>query len=237
MTGSEGVTLAPGEQPHCRHRGRSSSGWGHRGFLGLRIPFSQQSPRAPERAPRSQTELWDTAQPGLPGMIVKMFFKCTAVPKSELSPQLGSLGDSAPPADLARLALAAITGSELTNKGVRSCQYLTLTGKTAAASSATAELNQLFSLVFSEPPQGFCPASYTSQNPWARNYCAMDIAGAAEQNTAKSTNPKSLKRSNLEPEPGRWQSQRCPGLAKQEPPLCHPLSSVETQHIRASTLL
>lgn len=65
----------------------------------------------------------------------------------------------------------------------------------------------------------------------------MDIAGAAEQNTAKSTNPKSLKRSNLEPEPGRWQSQHCPGLAKQEPPLCHPLSSVETQHIRTSTLL
>lgn len=152
MTGSEGVTLAPGEQPHCRHRGRSSSRWGHRGFLGLHIPFSQQSPRAPERAPRSQTELWDTAQPGLPGMIVKMFFKCTAVPKSELAPQLGSLGDSAPPADLAKLALAAITGSEVTNKGVRSCQYLTFTGKTAAKLLSSTSCSHWFSLSL---PRGF----------------------------------------------------------------------------------
>lgn len=68
--------------------------------------------------PPSQTEPWDTTEPALPGMMVKMLIKHTGVARSELSPQLGSLRDSAPPADLAKLAVGAIPGSQLTNKGV-----------------------------------------------------------------------------------------------------------------------
>lgn len=130
------------------------------------------------------------------------------MPNTELTPQPGSLGDSVPPADLAELAVAATSGAELTNEGVRSCQCSTFTGKSAAASSATAELSLLFSLVCYDPPaapalpRGFVLHLSHSRTlgpgitvPWTLLML--------QENTAKSTDPNLLKSPNLEPEPGR----------------------------------
>lgn len=128
-----------------------------------------------------------------------MFIKCAAVPDTELTPQLGSFGDSAPPADLAELAVAATSGAELTNEGVRSCQCSTFTGKSAAASSATAELSLLFSLVCYDPPaapalpRGFVLHLSHSRTlgpgitvPWTLLML--------QENTTKSTDPNLLKK-------------------------------------------
>lgn len=122
-----------------------------------------------------------------------MFIKHTAVPKSELSPQLGSPGGSALPAGLAKPALGAIPGSQLTNKGVRGCQHFTFTGKTAAASSATSELSLLLSLFSLTLPSGFVlhPAHPRALRP--RITVPQTLLVLQKQNTAKSSKPNSLK--------------------------------------------